>query len=841
MTALTDRLELLRNQTGLTGIDFIHVSDDQQTIDVYFHVEPTDLDEPLMATVEPDSVRIESAAGAGTETIPVVAVDWPEAQGRTVMRLSVDEPGGFALYRLTIDDPRIDDHFNARPFSFKVNCFSRLDCRTGPVICDRPGPDGPPADYRARDFTGLRRAMLEAASALEPNWTDRNPADTLIMMTEVLASIGDELAYTQDRFGWEATFGHATQRRSLRRLAQLVDHRLDDGLGASTWLTVRAGGPVGIGPVAAGTRVWTQPETGPSVEFTIGHGLDDELDGVGFVVDHRRNALTPHIFDRGSACAGPGATELAVSGHLGSAFPDPGDTPIMIAIHEQSPNRAQPARTWYVPVISGTDDFDPLAPNPETGVAPAPITRLVWSADHAPRFDFDLTATTVYANVVPATAGTTRRATFSIGPADDTTPAVERTGPNQTIEYLYSLSDPDRLGLVWRPNDDTGIGARPKPGRGRPEVVLRELRPPDPDVRWDWRPTLVGPSASTPDDRHYTLHDGTWGPVARFHRAGATIVHTDWLHGDGFTIGFGDGEFGLAAPRGRRFEAIWRLGNGPSGNVTAGSITHHDGSNPLIVSVTNLAPVTNGTEPETLDDVRRTAPHRWKTITYRAVRVEDHAEALTRLDWVQSAGAATRWTGSWPVIIATADPLGAVAITDEQLEQATAQLDRFRQAGRDTRTGRPHYVDLDLDISVCVDPAHYRGEVIERILVALVGAGGPNGPVHGGGSQTGATHRSTGDQSGAIHGPTGRKRAWFFHPDNFAFATPLIRSSLEATVQQVPGVTAVESITVRRFGHYDWRTLPPVVAVRPDQLIRVVNDGAHPERGTVRIEPKGGL
>ena len=90
--------------------------------------------------------------------------------------------------------------------------------------------------------------------------------------------------------------------------------------------------------------------------------------------------------------------------------------------------------------------------------------------------------------------------------------------------------------------------------------------------------------------------------------------------------------------------------------------------------------------------------------------------------------------------------------------------------------------------------------------------------------------------SGGIRPKTG-----FFSPDNFTFGTPLERSELEAAIQNVPGVRAVEEILIRRRGWFDWRPFCELTfSVAPDEVIRVQNDRFLPERGSVTLIFEGG-
>jgi hypothetical protein len=81
----------------------------------------------------------------------------------------------------------------------------------------------------------------------------------------------------------------------------------------------------------------------------------------------------------------------------------------------------------------------------------------------------------------------------------------------------------------------------------------------------------------------------------------------------------------------------------------------------------------------------------------------------------------------------------------------------------------------------------------------------------------------------------------FFSPDQFTFGTPLDRSRLEAAIQAVPGVRAVETIRIRRRGWFDWRDFTATsLPVGSNEIIRVENRPEFPERGAVRIVPHGG-
>lgn len=826
-----DRLKQLRAQDRVNGIDFVHVQDDQVTLDVYFLRKPTTGSAPLIyagiltTDLKPDQIRIYSPTG-GAADVSVETVGAAEIDARYVLRLTVAHPGDFTLYRLRIDDPRIDPYFadvvpqgpkavrghNDIWFSFKAECESGLDCAPTPLECPPQDVVDFPVEYRARDFWSFRRALLDFAAQRYPDWQDRLEADAGLMLVEAMSALADEMAYYQDRVAREGYLETATQRRSLRQHARLVDYVIHDGRGATTWLelTVKDGQS---GAIPTGADVWAIADDGSQIRYEVGRGLNDPRSD--YDVDAARNALLPHIWDENDACLPVGATHLFVKGHHAAHLPLdetlPGRQPGRWVLLRTDPtDPALPARRWPVRLIGVSKDdeeTDPLIDDPETGHA---ITRLVWEPEQSLPFPLDLTTLTVRGNLVPATAGVTQQADFIIGPTDDPTArpeAVERKGPGDAVTYLFSLPETDEDALVW-------LGAETR--GAEPEVLLTELRENGSGLvegsPWTWRRALIGTDASQPDDAHFTLDDGTWERVVGYRRIGTEIVHRDYASGEGMTVRFGDGEFGRIPAEGTVFRATYRLGNGRRGNVPADTLTHFDaGALPFVDTVTNPLPATDGEDAETPEEIRKLAPEAFSALTYRAVRPEDYAEAAERLPWVQRAGATTRWTGSWLTVFATPDPQGAVTLTSDQRSALSDQLDRFRQAGREAHAGTPRYVTLDLRITVCVEPHAYRGETKAAVLEKLFGKGGV------------------------------RSKPGFFSPDNFTFGTPLDRAALEAAIQAAPGVRAVGEISFRRRGWFDWRTFSELLhIVAMDQVIRVANDPLHPEHGTLKLSMEGG-
>ncbi|HKY55740.1 MAG TPA: baseplate J/gp47 family protein [Anaerolineales bacterium] len=816
MIEAKDRILELKNQTAVTGIDFISVDKDTQTtLDVHFLLQPSMMTSPLFNGLTADHIHIYNELGI-VPPKPVTNLAW--INGNDVMQLTVATPGDFTLYKLFIDDPRVDPYYNNVTFDFKANCPSDLDCKPPDHECPPEEPVDFPIDYLARDFWSYRQALMEFASLRYPGWKDRLAADAGVMLAEVMSALGDEMAYYQDRIAREGFLESATQRRSIRRLARLVDYNIGNCIGAFAWIDVRAL-PGKSGFVLAGTDVWAVSDNGNRVDFEFGKGLSEALNGEQYFINSNINTFDCYRWDEDQLCLPVGTTEVYVSGHHAAdlAFNQPAHKWVLL---ETLPiNPAQPVRKQVVQLLRVTDTTDP--------VTLIPITRLEWDEKDATLFEMDMTVLQVHANLLPATAGRTW-SYYLITGADiaeldepgkslleakaflesrDILQAVERCGSNKSVAFLSSLPVTEQQPLIWlgksRANAFPEIDVTPLSFNGGVWSG---------GIPWTWKPSLVGINSSSPQSEEYTLEDGLWRRVVGYQRNGEEVVHRDYASGAGTTIRFGDGEFGLIPAEKSVFLVHYRTGVGAAGNVGQGAISEFDNSlSNLIDTVSNPLNATNGADPETDDEIRQSAPHAFKEITYRAVRPEDYAAAAERLPWVQKAGASLRWTGSWLTVFVTPDPKRAVAVTDQWRVDLENQLNRYRQAGREAFTLNPRYADIDLEIDVCVAPEFFRGEVKERILKALLGS------------------------RGLLYKPG------FFSADNFTFGTPLERSRIEAAIQDIVGVKAVEGIRYRRRGVFDWKPFTEFYYdPGKDTIIRVENDLLHPERGTLKIHTHGG-
>ena len=263
--AAIDRIETSAQRDDIVGIDFVYVSENQKTLFVYFHPSATLTPQQILGAIQATQIRIYSPSGG--EWLPVVPLvtapppTWVLRDGRRVLQVITTVPGDFSRYRLRLTHPLVDPYFQEVGFSFKANCPSELDCAPRPHECPEDELVDYPVNYQARDFWSIRQALLDFASERHPDWKDRLEADVGMMLAEVMSAMGDEFAYYQDRISREGYFESATQRRSVRRHARMVDYYLHDGKGGTTWLDFTVNASATVHVISAGTPVWVLPSS----------------------------------------------------------------------------------------------------------------------------------------------------------------------------------------------------------------------------------------------------------------------------------------------------------------------------------------------------------------------------------------------------------------------------------------------------------------------------------------------------------------------------------------------------------------------------------------------------
>ncbi len=824
-----DRRALLLQSKVFNGIDFVEVaSDDQTALRVHF-LNKVALTGTLTATI---------TGGESIPTVIVAPIDnttaWSLDDSHQVLTLNVTAPGDFSNYTLTLQSSVIasglDPHLSTAIFSFKARCPSDLDCQTPPVVCPTPTANAPPIDYLAKDFLSFRQALLDFSARRYPEWQERSEADFGVMFLEALSALADDLSYTQDRIAAEAFLETATQRRSVIRLARLVDYEPLPATAATVLLQFDV--TAGTTTLPDGLAVSARGPDATLIPFETGTTLLNRLidPNTNLPRDHpptsvvnpawNRGVIRPYWFDDSERCLPAGATQMFV---LGQGYNFQAGQPLLIETQPQSSADPPLRQIVYLLNPDPTDQqCDPLYDPPsaaDLGNPPIPsavvltcstsppkgtaVTLIRWRAEDALTANRDLTQTTIAGNLIVATQALTQAVENFVIPPPSTgqtsvPQALVRTGPNDTpgtpsLQFLYTLlAEP----LAWlQPPDAT---APPLP-----EVVLLGPAPDGEPVLWQFQKWLLD---AAPVDSAYTID-----PV-RFSRVTGTTIDSlryDYDGDSGATLRFGDGVFGAVPIPATTFTVHYRVGGGAAGNVAADSITLVDPKGKgasTVQRVSNPLPAAGGADPQTLDSVRRLAPQAFRASPVRAVLPADYQDAAETLPWVQRAGTVFRWTGSWLTVFTTPDPAQGQQVTLDNRTELINLLNRRRLAGYESYVPDPTYVSLDVAIEVCAVPDAFQGDVELAVRAALRAA--PGG---------------------------------FFDHDNFTFGQPLQLSALEAAVQSANGVAGVTCVRYRIRGRTQgFIRMGDTVNVGADELIRCDNDPSLPEHGSLSVLIQGG-
>ena len=764
-----------------------------------------------------------------------------------VLLVRTDSAGDFSTYRLRLGQntenftplTNFDPRLSAIDFCFKVECPSDFDCAPTHDCADEP-PPAPDLNYLARDYASLRRQIIDRMSQQMPGWRDRSPADLATTLAELIAYVGDLKHYQLDAITNEAYLHTSRRRSSLRRHALLVDYRVHEGCNARTWLHLEVSGsdfdlptdarfftrvrplPAHITPASPDERAARQAQAVIFEPIRIPPTYPRRLRA-----DH--NQFDFYTWGDSRCCLPSGATRATLLGH----WPELADGDVLIfeevvgphtgVAEDADPTHRHAVRLTRVEAFMPPADegeptlplVDPLA-DPDTGLLNE-ITEIEWHADDALTFPLCISTDAVEGNVSVA------------------------LGNNILVDHGETLDD-EVLGKVPPPRlyfPATGTDScqrpdmQPIPPRFAPALaegpvtrqgtVIRRFTEDgisrservsfNPDdsasaaMQWvtaDAVPSVTLEGTSSTTQSWESAHDLLSSHASDRH----FVVETE---DDGSaTLRFGDDVHGQRPDTDTLFTATYRVGNGPQGNVGADSIAHVLTTDGRIDSVRNPLPAKGGTAPETKAQVRRRAPHAFRT-QERAVTPTDYAEVTERLDGVQRAAASLRWTGSWHTVFTTVDREGGEPVTEEYAETVVAHLDRYRMAGHDLKVTEPQYVSLEIDMEVCVDPDYFRSDVRAGLLDVL-----------------GNRVRADGTLG-------------LFHPDNFSFGQTVYLSPLYAAARTVAGVSSVQVTRFHRQGHEDPVPLSQgFMTLDRLEIARLDNDPNFPEHGVLRLYLHGG-
>ena len=785
--------------------------------------------------------KVEVGAGPSSKVLTVDVDNPPDASGQAIAGV-----GDYSIYTLRlVSDAQhaggaggggqapagFDSVLSAVSFSFKIECPSDFDCRPE-RLCPPESRTEPEIDYLAKDYNSFRQLMLDRLSVLMPQWTERNPADAGIALVELLAYVGDHLSYQQDVIATEAYLDTARRRVSVRRHALLVDYFMHDGCNARTWIHLQSGADNVL--VKQGTRLITQvagvkavlnPNTDIEALREVAAASTQSFETMQDVVLYTaHNEIKFYTWGDERCCLPAGSTQATLDGDLPEL--KIGDVLVFEEIAgavNGEPADANPSHRHAVRLTKVDREIqdsqgvklpltDPMAADPNQR-----CTQIEWHTDDALPFalcisapvdnDFRNRISVARGNIVLADHGLTLRedlgaplppdevlatvsgSTTSCCEESDATPALPAFRPRlnkQPLTQVAALNrkstGPSQIPANRDPNASASAAFRWEMREVLPAIVLR-----DSDGR-TWRP-----------QRDLLSSDA-------FKEEFVAEVDED---GRG-TLRFGDDQHGLRPAPNVELTANYRVGNGASGNLGADSLVHIVTIDAGVVGVRNPLAARGGTDPESIEHVRRVAPDAFR-IQERAVTPEDYAAVARRHREVQDAAATVRWTGSWRTIFLTIDRVGGRPVDADFENDMRLHLERYRMAGHDVEIDGPQFVPLEIEMTVCVQPNYFRSDVKEALLRIF--------------------------SKGTL--PDGERG--FFHPDNFTFAQPVYLSTIYAAAQKVEGVRFVTIETFRRLGSTSRQALDDgVLSLGRLEVARLDNDPNFAERGVFRLTMEGG-
>lgn len=817
------RRGLVRDKSGLNGIDFLEVLDsdaiplgaERQRCLLLHFLKPA----PALAVanvqiiggvrITPVKVlRVELANNVPAPPASIAERAWfaalPDAD--RVVAVYTDSSGDFSSYRLVVSASPgaplsgIDPQLAQIEFGFKVECPSEFDCR--------PADDCPPAaltepaiDYLAKDYASLRRLMLDRLTALMPTWRERNPADLLVTAVEALAYVGDRLSYAQDAVATEAYLGTARQRVSVRRHVRLLDYSMHEGNNARAWVCfeVTAGSTADGATLAPQTQLLTGGETHTDRSLDTAQ-RDELLQREQPLVFEAMEALTLraahnqirfYTWSDEGCCLPRGATTATL-------LNDPpltltaGDVLLFEEVRGPltgNPADADVSKRQAVRLVTAVAAIDPLDDTP--------VLQISWQHDDA----------LAIALCLSARIGLVLQPDVSVARGN-----VVLADHGRTLAAALSRSQPSLL--------PDKVPAR---GQYRPRLALADITyaqrfDPAAARRTSAASALQQDAQQALPSRLVVSGDGqVWAAQrdllssGRFEADCVVEVADDRAA----SLRFGDGTLGREPSAGAIFSAAYRVGSGGAGNVGRETIGRVVSTFDGFERVRNPLPAQGGVEPESVAQVKLDAPQAFRT-QERAVTEADWGRIALRHPAVQQAAARFRWTGSWYIVFIAIDRRGGWPTEREEATAFEAQMlaffEPFRIAGYDLEIEPPLFVSLELVFEVCVAPGYFKANVKR----ALLGAFG-SGPLPGG-------------------------RRGFFHPDNFTFGDPLYLSRVYAEALRIDGVASIKATTFRRRGRLDAGELDNgVIRTATLEILQLANDVNFPENGKLEFDVVGGV
>ncbi len=765
--------------------------------------------ENLIDTFSDDSTQIKSIfpitgghrvlAGQLADQVKVISV---EREGEAnILKLRVSPIGDYSTYTLNISYQNIDPILSDIDFKFRPGCFNNCPPDWQAPLAARQDPA---IDYLAKDYDSFRHTLIAWMTQRVPNWQPTSEADLDQVLLELFSVAGDELSDYQDRVMNEAYLATAHKRVSLARHARLVDYHIHQGNQASTYLVLKV-----------------NEDTTLSKGFQVAANDTSESSTTVFVTREDQNLklllneISLYTWSDAIPALAAGSTsadlQLKIPVDDSALLMEKEEAAKLIRDHITDGTISHLIIQEHINPLTGeTRGFNPekrqvltLLSGAEGAEAKEDLVtgdwfvRVNWREEDKLRTNYCFTVncptgkvediSLFHGNVVKVYHGFPQEINFK-DPSEILDPSAE-------IPEFHYEKVKRRVG-----------------GEVEQEVATLCHLPSGPLA---YKDTPAGGEVPPLSTLEVAVNSDSWNEVIN-------LVHSDDSaeRGDHFVVEtdeqrnsllrFGNGINGQQLPEGAVINCKYQVGAGTEGNIGANVLTGFDaGDFPAIDEVWNPFDVTNGREPEPATEIIRRAPEAYRFRQLRAVTLKDYRERAEELPEISRAAAKYMWTGSWRTVRITVDPVGTSNLSEGLREKVVQHLEAVRLLGEDLEVRPPHFVPLNIKVSLCLKPGYWVEDV--KFLLEQEFSEG--------------------------YAPSGQQA--FFHPDRWTFGQALKKSQILGRLQAIQGVDHIREITIKRFNEVTPGT-PDLITVGPSEIIQVRNNPDHMEQGSIHFDVKGG-
>lgn len=248
---LSRRRHLVQQHAVINGIDYLIATEDGY-VDVYL-IKPALVTQPVLS-MPSDGLQSPKPDGGQGKSLPCLSVDniivelttdgikqglsftieFVEDKFYIRLKLTAELPKNTeAIIRVTLISDAIDPFFSSAEvrsyFQRKTSSPQSLSLVSAMARLN----------YRAKDFDTFTQLIETELTYNIPDWRDRNTADMMVMLTEVLAYAGDMLSYHQDVVATEAYLNTARFDLSLQRHCRLLDYVMEKNTTARAWVMLK--------------------------------------------------------------------------------------------------------------------------------------------------------------------------------------------------------------------------------------------------------------------------------------------------------------------------------------------------------------------------------------------------------------------------------------------------------------------------------------------------------------------------------------------------------------------------------------------------------------------------